>query len=346
MKKVKRTSVFLLVFVVAFAMLVTGCGNGGPAAPVDPDWPAGWPTSVTITAGPMGGPWFPHMIIVSETLAREIPQVSWTVIEGGGLGNIRRLQDGTDAQIGMAHIPVLGKAMDGTLEMEGWDLVVDNVRMGPSTSTSYVVAFTRDDNTAIQSWADIRGSRFAPGLATSGQIPLIIDILSMYDLSWEEIHRSGGRVEFVSYSEMVSLMQDRNLDVGIVSGDMPNAALMEMQASFPVRLIEFEDHILDEMLLRFPYMIVRELSPERSQIATHTVPMQCIVLNGTIAFSGVLPDDFVYEVIRVIMEHSDEIRAQHHGIINLSWDDAVSGGGIEDRWMHPSFRQVMQSGPQ
>ncbi|MCL2436576.1 MAG: TAXI family TRAP transporter solute-binding subunit [Clostridiales bacterium] len=347
MKKRKfRIISLMLILALAFSTMLTGCGDGAGPAVTDPDWPEDWPTSITMSAGPMGGGWFNILIAISELLTREMPQVSWTVIEGGGLGNIRLLQEGRDAQIATCHVPVLGKAIDGELGMEGFEGIrFDNIGMGPTLNVAFVVAVTRYDS-GIETWGDIRGRRFSPGLATSGQIPIIVDILNLYGLNWETFRAEGGALNFVNYTEQVALMQDRNLDVAVISGDMPNAGILEMQANFPVRVLPFEDNILQQIAVTYPYMVIRPLTPERSQVVTQTEDIDVITLTSTLSFSGVLPDDFVAEVTRIIMEHGDQLREQLPVLVNLDsndWDKALGEAGVEERWMHPGVRAALNA---
>jgi len=345
MRKKKATLISTLLILMLVLATMTGCGGGGGGAAVDPDWPADWPTSITMSAGPMGGGWFTTLILLSELLTREMPQVSWTVIEGGGLGNIRLLQDGRDAQIATAHVPVLGQAIDGTLTMEGFeDVVFDNVRMGPAVGIAFVVAVTRYDS-GVYTWGDIRGTRFSPGLATSGQIPIIVDILNLYGMNWDIIRAEGG-LNFVNYAEQVALMQDRNLDVAVISGDMPNAGILEMQTHFPLRVLPFEDDILRQIQIDYPYMVIMPLSPERTGVETQTEDIDVITLASTLAFSGVLPDSFVAEVTRIIMENADELREQRPVLVQFDsddWDLAINGAGIDDRWAAPGVLNALRA---
>ena len=340
----KRFLLICLVFVLLFS--VVGCSQPQPVVEEKPSEEvteeapvvgADWPKNITITAGPMGGPWYPAMVKWAELIMKNIPGTNVTVIEGGGFGNLRLVNAGVDAQIGMAHVPVFRKALTKEL---GLDEEFNNIVAGNALMSSFVTPVVKA-NSNIMSFGDIKDKRFMPGLATSGQEPVIRDLLSMYDLTYDKIRENGGAVTFVNYAEMASLMKDNNADVAVFSGEAPHAAGIEMEASFPIRILPIEPEMLKETKARYPYIVTKELPV--GVYKGQTEPVEVILLIGNVIYNKSLPEDFIYTVTRIMLENQEQLRTELAFLDLLTWEDAMSG--LSEDIMSPGAFKAIQEGP-
>lgn len=298
---------------------------------------ADWPKNITITAGPMGSPWYPAMVKWSELIMKEIPGINVTVIEGGGFGNLRLVNEGKDAQIGMAHVPVLRKALTNEL---GLNEKFENLVAGNAVMSSYVTAVVKADSN-IKTFGDIKDKRIMPGLATSGQEPVVRDLLSMYDLDYDKIRANGGSVTFVNYAEMASLMQDNNADVAVLSGEVPHATGIEMEASFPIRILPIEPEKLKETKEKYPYIVTRELPAGVYKGQKESV--EVILLVGNVIYNKSLPEDFIYKITRIFLENQEQLRAELPFLDLLTWENAMTG--LSEDIMSTGAVRAIKEGP-
>jgi TRAP transporter TAXI family solute receptor len=343
----KKIVVCLLVFLLAFSMSLTACksgqnestDSGDPNASVDSGANANWPDAVTLSGGPMGGPWYPYMVQLAEVLTREIPEITWTAIEGSSVGNIRLVDAGVDAQIGLTHLNILAKAVNGTLEATAGE-AFNRVKAGIAINCSYVYPVVKANN-RMQSMADVKNAKFSPGLASSGPESLMRDVLTLYDLDYDKVRANGGAIDFVNYSEMTQLLQDGHLDMGIYSGNMQNASVMELAASTPIRILPWEEGTIERLLELYPTVTVGTVPANTYNGQTEAV--DCLAVIATMLWSDKLPDDLVYKIARTIMENSDAMRAENQDLFFLTWDDALIS--LPEELAHPEVWKAVNEGP-
>ncbi len=336
-------STVLALFLVLSMSVMAGCGEGagGPQGgdSAHPDWPA----SVTLIAGPVGGPWYPVMVTFAEYLTEEIPEVSWTVIDGGSLGNIRVVDQGVDAQIGLTHLNMLEKAIEGTLTATEGE-TFENTATGNAVTLSYIQLVTPVANNNINTFSDIFDKKFAPGQLTSAQTYVLQDLLGYYGESFDSIKANGGSVEYINFSEMSTLLQDKHIDVACFTGDLPHASGMEADVSTPLKLIPIEEEAIEAITKLYPSLAVEE-APAGCYSGV-TEPVTLLGAVGTLIFNKALPDDLVYEFTRVIMNHSEDIVNQYSSktySCYLNWEDTLQFSSEAD--VHPMVWKAVKEGP-
>ncbi|NLY70153.1 MAG: TAXI family TRAP transporter solute-binding subunit [Clostridiales bacterium] len=341
MNKRKIISILLALIVLLCMFFATACGGaestGGEGEGKD------WPASVTLIAGPVGGPWYPVMVTFAEYLTEEIPEVTWTVIDGGSLGNIRVVNEGVDAQIGLTHLNMLEKALEGTLSATEGE-TFDNVAIGNAVTLSYIQFVTPVKNEHINDFKDIFDKRFAPGQLTSAQTYVIEDLLAYYGESFDSIKENGGSVEHINFSEMATLLKDGHLDVACFTGDLPHASGMEVDLTSPLKLLTIEEEAIKAIKEKYPSLAIEVGEPGCYSGVTEPVTMLGAV--GTLIFNKSLPDDLVYEFTRVIMNNSEKIVNQYTSktySCYLNWEDTLQFSSEED--VHPMVWKAVKEGP-
>jgi TRAP transporter TAXI family solute receptor len=359
----KKTLSILLMLLLVLVMVFTGCTGGKAPVSKEPPEDTGevaentgeevenagdavdksdWPKAVTLTAGPVGGPWYPVMVTFAEYLTAEIPEVNWTVIDGSSMGNIRLVEEGVDAQIGLTHFNALVKALNGTLPALAGE-TFDNVLPGNAVSLSYI-QLVAPANSGVENFKEIFDKKFAPGQKTSAQVPVIEDLLSYYNESYETIPKNGGSVEYVNFADMATLIKDGHIDIACFTGDMPHASGMEADVSVPLRLLKIDDDAIDYITEQYPELYV-DTAPPGAYSGT-TEPTKVLGAVGTLIFNKNLPDSLVYEFTRVIMNHSDDIVAQYTNptyCCFLNWDDTLQFSSEEKT--HPAVWRAVKEGP-
>lgn len=352
MKKSSRRSIsILLAFMLVMVMvLFTGCSSntdtkpGGTDAEAGADEHSDWPDAVTMIAGPVGGPWYPVMILFAEYLSKEIPEISWTVIDGGSLGNIRVVNEGIDAQIGLTHQQVLEKAMEGTLSvMEGE--VIDKVSIGPAICNAHIQIVAPANRDDINNLTDLFDKRFAAGQLTSAQVHLVEDLFAYYGESYETVPKKGGKIEHINFSEMATLLQDGHIDAACFCGDIPHASGMEADLSVPLKMLEIDEEALDAVIEKYPSVMKLE-APAGTYKGMDKPVVYPAVASPLIFNKEKLPGDLIYKITRVLMENSEEIVKAYGGnnyLCFLNWEDALRF--VSEEKCDPNVWRAVKEGP-
>lgn len=268
-----------------------------------------WPKSITLVGGPQGGPWYPIMVLFAEFLTKDIPEINWSVIDGGALGNIRTVNEGVDGQIGMTLYPMLSKALEGTLKATEGE-VFDNLTIGNAICLS-VLQVTVPVESGITSFEQLNGKRLAPGQLTSSNPYVIEDLLKYVGITggYDEVIANGGSVQYPSYSEMATLLKDRHVDMGCWVGNCPHASGLDADASLPLDVISFSED-------QYAYLKGLYPSIDRYTIKAGTYSGQKedalgLALAAGLIYNKSVPDTLIYEFTKCIMSHAEEVRAAY-----------------------------------
>ncbi|NPV71032.1 MAG: TAXI family TRAP transporter solute-binding subunit [Firmicutes bacterium] len=347
MSKHIHSRILTLVVVVAVAALVAlpGCSQrpaGQPQAtqpqpgqsqPAQPGQSKEWPKSIVIASGPVGGPWYPTMVKCSEILMREIKGLTVNVIEGGAESNIKLVNAGKDAQIGMTSSAVLYPAIEGKSGEKA-----SNITAIGAVLTSYA-QFGVPENSSIKSIPDVVGKRVAPG--KNGFISEVIfrNVLEAYGITYDDIKNKGGSISFVAWGEYPSLVKDNHIDMFSLCGEVPHATIMEIESSKPMRLLSIAPDKLQVILKKFPYLFAIE-KPAGIYKGQKT-PVTLLGYSGVLVANKSLPDDFLARVIEVLVKNRAEIVKELPFVDLLSWDKVMSG--LEKSIMSPGALKVIEA---
>ena len=106
-----------MLLAICMAVGLAGCGGGSePGAGGGEGTTIEHPSSIVICASNSGNIWYSCAVKISELLMKEVPDMSVTVIEGGGDANIDVVNLGTDAQLGFTSSTSLVPAFAGENE--------------------------------------------------------------------------------------------------------------------------------------------------------------------------------------------------------------------------------------
>lgn len=257
------------------------------------------PGSIVICASNSGNIWYSCAVKLSELLMREFPDMSVTVVEGGGDPNIDAVNLGTDAQLGFTSSTSLLPAFAGTNEN-----VQDcsNVAALMSVQVSYAQTAVLADSD-IMDYTDLAGKRVTAG--TYGQVAMYTmdALLEAYGMS--EADLSGGAYQVASSSEYPDLFADGHLDACHINGNFPLATLVQIDSTDPIRLLQPSDEAFEYILEKYPSFYTVDV--EANQYTGQTEPMTLLAYDGMLIGNGDLPGDFLARVVELMVESGDEL---------------------------------------
>ena len=291
--------------VILAAAMLTGlcaCGNTsgqGNASGGENSEGIEHPSSLVICASNSGNICYGCAVKLSELLMREFPDMSVTVVEGGGDPNIDAVNAGTDAQLGFTSSTSLLPAFAGTNEN-----VQDcsNVAALMSVQVSYAQTAVLADSD-IHSYTDLAGKRVAAG--TYGQVAMYTmdAILESYGMSAADL--AGGEYQVASSSEYPDLFADGHLDACHINGNFPLATLVQIDSTDPIRLLQLSEDAIDYILEKYPSFYTVDV--EANQYQGQTEPMTLLAYDGMLMANKDLPGEFLARVVELVAESGDEL---------------------------------------
>lgn len=187
--------------------------------------------------GPQGGAWYPLGGAISEMSSSALG-VSIQVLPGGGVANVQGVQNG-DADLGFGNSISTVDAVEGREPFEG---EADNVCNMATLYPQYFQMVVRADS-GIEGVEDFAGRRLntQPVGNTAEQVTRAV--LETAGLSYDDMQA----VDYVSYSDGVSLMQDNNSHIFTLGTTIPSSAIMDLANSTNIRLVEIDDEFIGQM---------------------------------------------------------------------------------------------------
>ncbi len=264
---------------------------------------------------------------MGEIIMNGCPDLNITVTEGGGVGNVRDV-NANRAQIGYTFSNVFAEALSKRKPFDKED--INQVAGFLTLYTSHLQAAVHADSD-IQSYADLKGKRIAPGRKNwSGEI-LMQRVLDAYGLSYDEVRKDGGKVSFVGFSDMTMLMRDKHIDLCAGATAAPSSFLMDLQTTHDIRFLEIDREHADMLLGKYPGYAYEEMPANIYK--NQPKPIKTLAAYTVTVVRRDLPEDVVYGMTKAIMENLETLYQAHPVVRFLTKETALDGFGREN--LHP-----------
>lgn len=297
-----------------------------------------YPKQLVFRAGSVGGPWIPMSTMIADEMMKKFPGLNIVVQPGGGLGNIRVIDAGVDSVIGFAHLPLYWEAKGGTLD-KGKTYGNISALFSPTASVQQMAV--RADS-KITSFADLKDKRINCGKkGTGGEITALRLLDTGYGINYESVRANGGQVSFLDQTEMGIALKDRTLDFINVSGEVPHSVLVDVETTTPLRLLDIDKAALAKLQKKYPYYTTR-IIPGKSLKGTPKDVTALVNAATLIVNNKGLSDEFVFEVVKLIMSKAKEFQAAMP-FMNLLVPPARAIDGLTPALMHPAAIRYFKS---
>lgn len=208
------------------------------------------------------------------------------------------------------------QAYNGAAEWE--NRPVTSLRSLFSMHPETVMLVTRTD-TDIYQVEDIRGKRINIGNPGSGQRGNALDVLRTYGID----PATDFRAEGLQQHEASRALVDRKIDAFFYTIGNPSAAIEEPAASVDIRIIPINSPGIKEMVEERPYCVMTEI-PAGIYRGVDT-EIETYAVTATVVTSESAPDDLVYNLVKTVFEHLDELKATHAAFGSLKAEEMLRG---------------------
>ena len=271
---------------------------------------AGSDVSAVLRAGggAVGGAGFVMLTGVSKIVGDAYPKISTTVVPGGWVGNITRVNKG-ELDLASTANTLCGLAEKGIPPL---DKPLPNVRALFSVQdTMYYFMYARKDFAAdsveelIEKKLPARICTLSPGSVTEMQFR---NALASKNVTWDDIKKWGGKVNFVKWGDAVSLIKDGHADL-ICSAALGKAGwAMELATVREMKVLKWSKGLLDAI-------------NKKTGTRTATMPgglykgidytVDCPASSGEIIINSKVPDKVAYAIVKAMAEGEKEYRNHH-----------------------------------
>jgi TRAP transporter TAXI family solute receptor len=288
--------------------------------------------TITIVSGPLTGNWYPIGAKIGEIFEREF-NIKVTVDIGGSAQNVRRVDAGEDADLGLASTPEVWNAHNG---LEPFKKKYENVTVLGALTPYYFQVLVREGS-GIHSWKDMWNKRYAPAKAGTGSEMLSRIILEEVGLSYDSIRKAGGAIEFRGYSSAAEAMKDSNLDAMTISTVYPYSVYQEYFLRSKGYFLPVAGELRDNIVKKYP-----SYSPVQIPAGVYkgqNEPIETIFYWSVIIVRADLPESVVYELTKAIYKNEKDIQKLMTGLKNFGIKEATVWDKIG---FHPGAKKYYQ----
>jgi hypothetical protein len=286
---------------------------------------------LTILAGNTSGIYYPLGVGLSQIFREAIPEATVAVqATAASAENVHLLQV-ERGEMGFTLGDVLVDAWEGNADA-GFTTPLTKLRIVAGIYRNYVQIVANAD-AGVRTLEDMRGKRISVGAPGSGTELNARAIVRAAGMSYADF----SRVEYLSFSESVELIKNRQLDITLQSAGLGVASLRDLAAS--VRIV----------VVPIPAGVVRNVGRPVYQVGvipagTYDGQLDTVdtasIRNFLVTHDGV-PEDIVYRMTKALFENLDRLTASHVAAGDISVDAAVENLPVP---LHPGaaayYREV------
>ncbi|MCH2174920.1 MAG: TAXI family TRAP transporter solute-binding subunit [Lentisphaeria bacterium] len=307
-------------FILAGALVMTGCGNAETAAPKEtgvsdvPDKKV----FLKMGTGSKTGVYYPTGSAIGSFINQKYPEIKCTVSSSkGSVANINALLAG-HIQLGIAQSDRQFQVYNGLAEWKSAGKQ-DNIRSIFSMHYETVVLVAAVD-TKIKTLFDLKGKVVNIGIKGSGTRQNVLDIMNNAGLNPD--------IDFTkqeaSAQEAVGLLQDGKIDayfftVGHPNGDLKSVVTGARKVLF-VPIDSMEKLVADN-----PYYANATIPVAPYAGVANKEDVPTIGVKATMCTVAEVDDDAIYKTTKAVFENFTEFTKLHPAFNNLKPKDLLAG---------------------
>ena len=257
-----------------------------------------WPDSLTIGTASPGGTYYVYGEGLARILTRDLDlPVAMRPTEGPA-ENIALLEAG-EAKLGFVTVGVALQAWNATGVWAGKAPARALRAIFPMYDTPFQLLALQDTN--IRSVADMAGKRIGVGPRGGTSATYFPDIFNALKVSATFVHGD--------WSDLAAQMHARSIDVLAVAAGVPFPSFIELEFKDKVRYIPLAAEQIAALRLAMP-----ELTPSRVPAGTYPSLLRHYQTVGLYNFAVAhadLPNDLVYNIVRIVFERHEEMMEVH-----------------------------------
>ena len=300
----------LLIAVGAAAALFAGCGSSEPLV------------FVTVLTGNTSGVYYPLGVGMSQLFRTAIPEANVSVQATAASAENLRLLEAERGELAFTLGDVLADAWEGNVDA-GFTAPLGKLRAVAAIYSNYIQIVASADS-GVRTIADLEGKRISVGAPGSGTELNARAIVRAAGLSYDDF----SKVEYLSFSESVELIKNRQLDITLQSAGLGVASLRDLAAS--IRIV----------VVPIPADVVRNVGrpvyqPAVIPAGTYDGQLEAVetasIRNVLVTHDNV-PEDVVYRMTKAMFENLDQLAAAHVAAEGISLEGAVRNLAVP---LHP-----------
>lgn len=308
-----------LAFMSALAILVTVCTTAGAISGIKKISE----TYLTMAVGSSGGGWYIMGAGLNDGWESQIPGLKVTLVPGGGASNPILVNKGDSVQIGFTYISNAAAALAG----EGkYKVPHSNLRALCNLNVKQYLNINSTKSSGLDTFATLvmrKGKiRINVGPRGSGSEGMISRVLEAYGVSYDDIKKWGGSVQYNSTDSSFSALKDNQLDIAANASVLGLPSLIETAASRELNFMPVDEK-QGKTLAKYGFSyepIPAGTYPHQKEAIPAIVDKVIIVINKDVS------DEVVYNLTKVLCENTKRWASIHNSFKDFDPKVAFEAG--------------------
>ena len=292
-----------------------------PVTPTPSPTTTPWPKVLSITTGPAGGVYFALGAGIAALISKYIPGVeASSEVTPGSVDNLKLIH-AKKCELALAMSDIVDEAYRGIGAFETIGKV--NVRTVMALHVNYA-HFVTLEGKGIEKLADLKGKRVSIGAPGSGSEKLCIKILKAAGIDPDKDIVK----ERLAVSEAASALKDGKIDAFFWNAGIPMPAVLDLATTpgIKIKLIPHTE-VLPKLVELYGPIYFKAVIPKGTYPGID-VDFEVIGLANLLVCIPELPNDLVYQIVKVVFDHIDELIAVHKAAKEITLKTAVVGSPI------------------
>jgi len=319
--KNKKYKLIVALCLVAALFCLAACGGGSSESDDS--------VRLIMATGGTGGTYYPFGGALAQTISTATDYIRINVNASGASAENVQLIGSGQAHLAIVQNDVMDYAFNAT---NTWTSdAVTNMRTLMSLYPEVCQIVVTADS-GITSVADLEGKRVSTGDVGSGVEANAAQILAAYGLSFSDL-----RQEHLGFSPSADAMRDNAIDAFFVTAGVPNTAIMDLQNSRDIRILNLSDAAVDALIADYAFYSRTVLTSDDYSFIDD--PVNTVSVRATLIATPDLDEQVAYDIVKAILENIDEITLAHARGAYLSPENAILGISVQ---LHPGARRYFQ----
>lgn len=267
-----------------------------------------------MSAGPSGGYNYTLFAGIADLAAKEYPgrydiQVD---ISTGTSENARNIMMG-EAQFGMVGLDVVKDAYDATGEFEGMEAgQIQHIISGPAA----VVHILTIEGSGIETVEDLVGKKVGVGKGVmSTYLPILFEAMGL--------SADSTSMTQLTITDICNGLADGTIDAGLYGTPYPTSSISDLSMTSALKLIPIPVETVEKVAEAYPFFYADTIPAGSYNGVDYDTPTMS--RRSAIMTNPNVPEDVVYDILKVILEQNDALVRIHADSASLNLDNALSG---------------------
>ncbi len=268
------------------------------------------PVSLKLASFRVGSGWYVLGGVMADVIKNGLPAGSTVdaMPKAGGVGN-PQLIGVKKADFALAFPVTANWAYNG---VHKYKKKIQNIRVVAGGLDNYWVLGAVKADSAIKSWADIKGKKIGIRLSTQAKGSLsevaASQILKTYGTAYEDLDKLGGKILMMGFKEMVPALKEGAIDGFLMMATPYHPTWTEAAISRDLRFISMDDDIIKKMGAEYGY--TRSVVPA-GMFKGQDKDTVVIGFPTVLITRDDISDEIVYAALTAIVANTEKIKAAY-----------------------------------